>query len=99
MIVQRKTISSEFNVVICFTGPFYKSSPVSSIVLETRNAAVFPPYRFVHLRLVYTSDVVGVRIGVLRPSENRQSEVVSRVISSTESVSEESERFHFFQCR
>ena len=56
------------------------------------------------LRLVFTSDGVGVGVvvGVIRELMTEWKSkigVVSRVISSTESESEESERFHFFRFR
>ena len=57
------------------------------------------------LRLVFTSDGVVVRVvrelttrESLRRSKNRPP-VISGVINSTESESEQSERFHFFRFR
>ena len=58
------------------------------------------------LRLVFTSDGVGVGVGVvsgvvraLMTLSKLKIGVVSGVISATESESEESERFHFFRLR
>ena len=54
------------------------------------------------LRLVFTSDEVGVVVGIVRELTTMWKSkvgVVSGVISSTESESEESERFHFFRFR
>ena len=56
----------------------------------------------IFLRLVFASDGVGVAVGVIRELMawwKLKIGVVSRVISSTESESEESERFHFRRFR